>query len=93
MLLHLTFILTALITQNKATNDDMSDEDFMAYVGFHDVVGDRIVESLGSAAEGCVKGATQEAVVGRGVKPIIVGCVKGAVGEAIVDMVFSSDKK
>ena len=77
----------------QATYDDMSDEDFAAYLDFHDNVREAAGQYAESAGRGCVKGATAGAVVGKGFQALCLGCAAGATSEVAAEMAFPREKK
>ncbi len=92
MILGLVFAAAALIAPTQATYDDMDDEDFAAFVKFHD---DLRMDYGRTAAGGCIKGGAAGLVSGswsgHGFQFLCIGCVAGAVGEVAKEVMLPSD--
>lgn len=92
MLTAITLAAAMFISSTKATYDDMNEEDFVAFVKFHDDVAKNLLEHAEAAAEGCVKGAAQSAVQLKTLPAVCIGCAVGAAGELAVGLVFGNKK-
>lgn len=88
MILGLIFAAAAFIAPTQATFDDQSDEDFAAFMKFHDDVRVEYGESFG---RGCVAGALPAAPAGFAA--LCIGCAVTGASNVAADAIFPERKK
>lgn len=86
MLTTILLVSTLFFCGTKATQDDMSDEDFALFIEAYGKVGKGAMEYSESAGKGCVSGAIGAAPAGF--QALCIGCVLGAAGNVAVDVIY-----